>query len=280
VSGENPGRKSHENFQNISMIAPNFNNLKSPVPVNLKRRQNSKTSGIHSQSRLSSNLEEGKNAEHSSDGDDVTLNAIIVSREGEFDDVTNARCDKNSNSISTSNSVGKSLVSTKEREKDKDDESNQEQRDIEGGKAGVSCSKPSSNGREGGTVRSFFGYFRGGKKRGGDGLGSDGGEGESNSDTITSSIMNYPCVEKEDARSEIKDVASPSPLPVPSSPIAIAPVLEHTIISKKDLSEVIMCSKKSCNIIWTKILKRCNRNTSTFCVASARQFRVFNRSIG
>jgi hypothetical protein len=280
VSGENPGKKSHENVQNISTIASNFNNLKSPVPVNLKRRQNSKTPGIHSQSRHSSNLEEGKNAEHSSDDDDVTLNAIIVSREVEYDVVTNARCDKNSNSISTSTSVGKSLVSTKEREKDKDDESNQEQRDIEGGKASVSCSKPSSNCQEGGTVRSFFGHFRGGKRRGGDGFGGDGGEGESNSHTITSSIMNYPCAEKEDTRSEVKDVASPSPLPVPSSPIAIAPVLEHVIISKKELSEVNLSSKKCCHIIWTKILKRFNRNTSTFCVASARQFRLFNRSIG
>jgi hypothetical protein len=277
ISGEDPERKGHENMQNVTKIASSFNNLKSPIPVNLKKRQNSKMTGFHSQSRHDSNLEEGKNIEHSSDDDDVTLNAIIVRREGEYDDNPNARCDENLNSMSTSTSVGNSLVDSEGREKDGEDKINLEERDIEGGKAGMSLSKPGSNGREGGTVRSFLGYFRGGMKR----MGDDGEEGESN--TITLSIMDNSYKKKEDGRMKIKDITSPSPLCVPSSPIAIAVVRDDIIISRKEITEVeevIISRKKWRHTIWNKILKRCRRNTSTFWVASARQFRLFNRSIG
>lgn len=240
------------------------------------------TAGTLPQSKLCSNLEEGKNADRSADDNGVTLNAIIVSMEREFDDVTEG--DKNSNPKGNSTSVEKSEVKTKERDKGKKDEVNLEERDIEGGKAGVSSL--GLDGRERGTVRSFFGYLRGENKRGGDGVKGVGGNRVSN--TTSSSMINNPYAEKEVTRDDIKYVASPSPVLVSSSPIAIATVfvgnsVEHIVISKEELSvnkKENENRKKWCHLALIKIVKRYNRNKSTFCVASARQFRLFNRSIG
>lgn len=242
--------------------------MKSPLSPNLKLEGNSKT-------RLCFNLEEGKSAEHSYDDNDATLNAIIIRRKEEYDDATNNECDKKSDSSRQPTSVENAL-GAKGGETDKESEMNLEEKDIEGGKAGVSGLKHGLNGREGGKVKSFFEYFRGGKRRGGDGVGGDGEEGESN--TITSSIVNNPYAENIVA----------SRLPVASSPIAIATALidnsmDHIIISKKKFREVKVDTtngKKWCHIIWIKIVKRYNRNKSTFWVALARQFRLFNRSIG
>lgn len=250
----------------------------------MKLNRDSQTAGPLLLPRLCSNLEEGKNADRSTLDNGVTLNAIIVRMERKFDDVTYTGGDKCSNPVGNLTSVENSEVITKERDNGKQDEVNLEERDLEVGKAGVSSL--GLDGRERGTVRSFFGYLRGEKKRGGDGVRFDGGERESN--TITSSMINNPYAEKEVGRSDIKYVASPSPVLVSSSPIAIATVfvgnsVEHIVISKEEIligKEENENRKKWCHIALNKIVKRYNRNKSTFWVASARQFRLFNRSIG